>query len=81
MPSLNDLVDSIDSLKTYSNTNEPPVFQIKFTGSGPYPTGTYNVIDFQFYAQYREWIHTFTLMTCWFYFLKKLINYLPNIVY
>lgn len=67
-----------DSLKNREWDNEAPTFEI--TVPQKYGGGTHNIIDFSFYGQYRDFIHTFTIMTATFFFFIKIIHILPKIV-
>lgn len=78
---INSILTTMESLKTYEESGQAPVFKLNFDGSIYGIEGEYTVIDFSFYEQYRPWIHSFTIMVAWVYFIKRLINYLPDIVY
>lgn len=78
---ITDIISNLESLKSYDETGQPPVFKLNFNGSIYGIEGEYQVIDFSFYEDYRPWIQSFTVMVAWIYFLKRLINYLPNLVY
>lgn len=78
---INSIMTTLETLKTYEETGQAPVFKLDFDGSIYGFEGEYTVIDFSFYEQYRPWIHSFTIMVAWVYFIKRLVNYLPDLVY
>lgn len=62
----------------FESNSEPPEFNItlpEFCGCG-----TYNVLDLRFYNQYRDYIHGIIAGICYFVYIKKLYNNLPNII-
>lgn len=42
--------------------------------------GTYNVLDLRFYNQYRSYIHGIIAGICYFAYIKKLYQSLPNVI-
>ena len=42
--------------------------------------GTYNIFDFQFYNQYRDYVHYIIAGFCYFFFIKRLIADIPKII-
>lgn len=62
-----------------NSSDEEPKFEItlpEFCGGG-----TYNVIDFSFYNNYRNYIHGLIAGICYFVYIKKLYNKIPNIIH
>lgn len=43
--------------------------------------GTYNVIDFTFYNNYRNYIHGLIAGICYFIYIKKLFHKIPTIIH
>lgn len=42
--------------------------------------GTYNIFDFQFYNQYRDYVHYIIAGFCYFFFIKRLVTDIPKII-
>lgn len=42
---------------------------------------TYSIIDFQFYSQYRNWIHYIIAGFCYFFFIKRMIKEIPYLIH
>lgn len=73
--------DFLSNFWTVISQNNPecPTFEItfpEFLGGG-----TYNIIDFQFYNEYRDWIHYIIAGFCYYLFIKRMVKELPNIIH
>ena len=82
IPFLNDviyisvgLVNSIRGIEV----NEPPKFLINLPQK--YGGKSVEIIDFTYFTQYRSYIIGFIRAIAWFFFIRKIIRKLPEVVY
>lgn len=62
---------------TYSD--DIPEFKINFNGLFGMQ-GSYSIVDFQFYSDYRNYIHMFMSAIAWAFFIKKMYRRIPNMI-
>jgi hypothetical protein len=64
---------------TTSNVSSAPTFEI--TLPEIYGGGTYSIIDFTYFSDYRSWVLNFIRFSAWFVFLRRLYNRVPKMIY
>lgn len=79
IPIIGQLMDFFNDVKNVNYVESIPVFEVEL----PDDLGghTLPIIDFGFFGDYRTLILNFIRFTAWFFFLKRLLKYLPKVVY
>ena len=79
IPIIPQLSDFFGAIEDVSTSGEPPKFEV--TMPEKYGGGTFSVIDFSAFDQYRVYILNFIRFIAWFVFLKRLYNRIPRMIY
>ncbi|MBO8161986.1 MAG: hypothetical protein H0Z24_10195 [Thermosipho sp. (in: Bacteria)] len=79
IPLVTQLYDFFSSVLGVSYSESVPEFKISLPAK--YGGVDVNIIDFSYFADYRDLILNFIRFTSWFFFLKRLFKRLPQIVY
>ena len=79
IPIFTQLFDFFTTVMDISVNGGKPKFEVTFPDS--YGGGTYSIIDFSMFDEYRVFIFNFIRFTAWFFFLKRLFRMLPYVVY
>jgi hypothetical protein len=79
IPMVTTMSDFFGQVKSVSTSGDAPTF--KMTLPPEYGGGTFSIIDFSYFDQWRPWILNFIRFTLWFVFLKRLYNRIPKMIY
>lgn len=63
---------------THDDTQKPT---FKVTMPAQYGGGTFDLIDFSYFDDYRDWVLNFIRFSAWFVFLRRLYNRIPKMIY
>ena len=79
VPLIGQLKDFFQDISEVSTGAATPVFEVTFNGK--YGNGTYSIIDFEYFDDYRVYILNFIRFAAWFMFLKSTYRRLPSMLY
>lgn len=79
IPIINQLNDFFRQVSESTINETKPTFDVNIPEE--WGGGTFPIIDFTVYDQYRDWVLNFIRFIAWFVFLKRLYNRLPRIIY
>jgi hypothetical protein len=79
MPLIFQISEFMNTIGEVSTGNTKPEFTVTFNNK--YGHGTYEIIDFSYFDDYRVFIINFIRMVTWFFFLKRLHKQIPSIIY
>lgn len=79
IPFIAQILDFLNSIKNASVNGQIPEF--KFTVTKTFGGGTYHLLSFEYFTEYRDIIINFIRFTAWFIFLKRLFRRIPKVVY
>lgn len=79
LPIIAQIKEFLVEVRYVSYSENIPEFEVTFNNK--YGNGTYEIIDFSYFAEYRNYILNFIRFIAWFYYLKRLYKKLPSIVY
>lgn len=71
--------DSIEQAFQSGSSGEPP--QFVFFLPSKYGGGEVKIIDFSMYNQYRTLIHSLIIMVSYYWFVKRIIRRLPQVIH
>jgi hypothetical protein len=79
LPLISQLTSFFIDIKDATFNSSIPTFEIRVPDD--WGGGVYSIIDFKYFTDYRVWILNFIRFTAWYFFLKRVYNRIPSVVY